>query len=62
MPFTVEVVVEASAERAYAYLADPRNRPAWQSSLRRIESLSGEGEAGSTWVDVTAAGCARGWR
>lgn len=56
MPFTVAVEVAAPPEQAYAYLADPRNRPAWQSSLRRIENLVGTGDAGSTWVDVTSAG------
>ena len=45
------------AEAAYDYLADPRNRPAWQSSLRRIERLSGtEVRVGQRWVDVTVPG------
>lgn len=51
MPFPVP------AERAYAYLADPRNRPAWQSSLRAVADVvpadDGVRAAGTTWVDVT---------
>ncbi|MBM9458493.1 SRPBCC family protein [Nocardioides sp. zg-536] len=46
-------------QRAFAYLADPRNRPAWQSSLRRVEDLrpgpdGAPSGAGATWTDVTA--------
>ena len=48
---------DVSAETAFAYLVDPRNRPEWQSSLRRVEQLSTETPAvGQTWVDVTAPG------
>lgn len=36
----------------FAYLADPRNRPAWQSSLRAIADLA-VGDATSTAADVT---------
>lgn len=50
VPFPVPV------ERALAYLADPRNRPAWQSSLRRVEDVRGEVGVGQTWVDVTTPG------
>lgn len=43
---------------ARAYLADPRNRPAWQSSLRAVADVvpGRDGEAGgveATWTDVT---------
>jgi hypothetical protein len=42
---------------AFAYLVDPRNRPEWQSSLRRIEQLSCERpQVGQTWIDVTGPG------
>jgi uncharacterized protein YndB with AHSA1/START domain len=53
----VEVGFAQPIARVYAYLADPRNRPAWQTSLRRIELL-GEGppRVGLTWIDVTSAG------
>ena len=40
---------------AFAYLADPRNRPEWQSSLRRVELLDeGEPRVGMRWRDHTA--------
>lgn len=42
---------------AFDYLVDPRTRPEWQSSLRRIEQLSSETpQVGQTWVDVTVPG------
>ena len=41
---------------AYRYLADPRNRPEWQSSLRGVELLDeGEPRVGMRWRDLTAA-------
>ena len=40
-------------ERAFDYLADPRNRPAWQSSLSRVEGVTGEPRVGQRWIDVT---------
>lgn len=52
----VEVELPAPVDAAYAYLSDPANRPAWQSSLRRVEDVCGGGEAGSTWTDVTVLG------
>lgn len=57
------VVAEGAAppETTYAYLADPRTRPAWQSSLRGIDDLRPPadreiGDVGTTWTDVTSAG------
>ncbi len=44
-----------SAETAFDYLADPANRAAWQSSLLRVEDVSGPVAVGQSWVDVTAA-------
>ena len=42
---------------AYAYLADPRNRPEWQSSLKRVDLLDqGEPRTGMRWRDVTEVG------
>lgn len=38
------------ADRAFAYLADPRNRPQWQSSLRSVVDVRRDGAA---WTDVT---------
>jgi hypothetical protein len=41
---------------AFAYLADPRNRPEWQSSLRAVELLDeGEPRVGMRWRDLTSA-------
>jgi hypothetical protein len=40
---------------AFAYLADPRNRPEWQSSLRAVEVLDeGEPRVGMRWRDLTS--------
>ena len=44
------------AEVAFDYLVDPRNRPEWQSSLRRVEDVDGEPRVGQRWVDVTTPG------
>jgi hypothetical protein len=41
---------------AFDYLVDPVNRPAWQSSLRRVEDVDGEPRVGQTWTDVTTPG------
>jgi uncharacterized protein YndB with AHSA1/START domain len=43
-------------EVAFDYLADPRNRPEWQSSLKRVEHVDGDPRVGQTWVDVTKPG------
>ena len=43
-------------EVAFDYLADPRHRPEWQSSLARVEDVDGEPRVGQTWVDVTTPG------
>ena len=49
--------LDVPVEVAFEYLVDPRNRPQWQSSLRRIENLSDPTPAvGQTWTDVTALG------
>jgi uncharacterized membrane protein len=46
------VFVAAPRQRVYDYLADPRNRPEWQASLRRVELLDdGPPRAGTRWVD-----------
>jgi hypothetical protein len=44
------------AEVAFGYLADPGNRPAWQSSLSRVDDVDGEPRVGQTWTDVTKPG------
>jgi hypothetical protein len=54
------VSFDVPADVAFDYLVDPRNRPEWQSSLRRVEGVSdphvGEPRVGQTWVDVTGPG------
>lgn len=51
---------EAPPDVVFDYLADPRNRPAWQSSLRSVELLDpvdgSPPRVGMRWVDRTAAG------
>lgn len=50
------VAFAVPVEVAFAYLADPRNRPEWQSSLRRVEMLDdGMPRVGMRWRDHTAA-------
>jgi hypothetical protein len=53
----VEVGFAQPLAVVFDYLADPRNRPAWQGSLRRIAMTDdGPPRVGLTWVDVTTAG------
>ncbi|WP_460691318.1 SRPBCC family protein [Nocardioides flavus (ex Wang et al. 2016)] len=55
MSVTVELPV--SAEAAFRYLCDPRNRPEWQSSLRSVEvPADEEPHVGQTWCDNTSVG------
>ena len=42
-----------SPEIAFDYLADPVNRPEWQSSLRAVEGIDGPVGVGQSWIDVT---------
>jgi uncharacterized protein YndB with AHSA1/START domain len=58
MPREVRGTVEFGVPRevAFDYLADPRNRPEWQSSLRRVSAVDGEPRVGQTWVDETKPG------
>jgi hypothetical protein len=42
---------------AFAYLADPANRPEWQSSLRSVDLIdAGPPRVGQRWRDRTAPG------
>lgn len=52
----VAIAFPVSREVAFDYLADPANRPAWQSSLAGVEDVDGEVRVGQTWVDVTTPG------
>lgn len=54
----LSVTFPVPPDRAFAYLADPRNRPDWQSSLRAVADVvpAAGGSltaAGVTWTDVT---------
>jgi uncharacterized membrane protein len=45
-----EVVVAKPVELVFPFLADPRNRPRWQASLRSVEMLTdGEPRVGMCW-------------
>ena len=49
--------VAAPRPAVFSYLADPRNRPEWQASLREVELLDeGEPFVGMRWVDRVKAG------
>jgi hypothetical protein len=50
------VAFAVPAEVAFDYLVDPRNRPEWQLSLRRVEDVTGLPSVGQTWTDVTKPG------
>lgn len=46
------VFVPAPRQQVYDYFADPRNRPQWQASLRRVDVLDdGPPRAGTRWID-----------
>jgi uncharacterized protein YndB with AHSA1/START domain len=47
---------DVSAERAFDYLVEPRNRAEWQSSLRRVDEVTGDPRVGQRWIDVTVPG------
>ena len=45
-------VVRAPRQHVFDYLADPRNRPEWQASLRSVDVLdAGQPRVGMRWVD-----------
>lgn len=50
------VAFDVPFEVAFDYLVDPRNRPEWQQSLRRVEGVDTAPSVGQTWVDVTRIG------
>jgi uncharacterized protein YndB with AHSA1/START domain len=54
---TFSLVVAAPPPAVFDYLAEPRNRPEWQSSLRAVELLTdGPTGVGTRWLDRTAVG------
>ena len=54
VPFPVPAAV------AFDYLADPRNRPQWQSTLARVEDVAGDPRVGQRWTDVIILGLRAG--
>jgi uncharacterized protein YndB with AHSA1/START domain len=50
------VAFAVSCEVAFDYLADPRHRAEWQTSLARVEDVVGDVRVGQTWTDVTKPG------
>ena len=53
---TTQVEYDVPVDVAFAYLADPRNRPEWQSSLKAVDLLDeGEPRVGMRWLDLTSA-------
>jgi Polyketide cyclase / dehydrase and lipid transport len=53
----MQVRFRVSAEEAFDYTVDPRNRPEWQSSLSEVQvDDDGPPRVGQTWTDVTKAG------
>jgi hypothetical protein len=56
MRFGGRVEFHCDRETAFDYLVDPRRRPEWQFSLRRVSEVDGEPRVGQTWVDETKAG------
>jgi len=52
---TTTVRYGVPVHEAFSYLADPRNRPEWQSSLRGVELIDeGDPRPGFRWRDLTA--------
>lgn len=57
MRFHVEVVLPHPPAQVFGLLSDPRRRPEWQASLRRVELVdTGPPGLGTRWYDVTAVG------
>ena len=52
---TTTLRYDVPVSAAFEYLADPRHRPEWQSSLRQVELLDeGAPHVGMRWRDITA--------
>ncbi len=50
------IAFAVAPEVAFDYLVDPANRPEWQSSLAKVEDVSGPIGVGQSWIDVTRPG------
>jgi hypothetical protein len=50
MRFAFDQVIRQPLTKVYPYLAEPRNRPTWQSTLRRVDMLTqGPLGCGTRW-------------
>ena len=55
--FSVTLDLPHEPAALFRYLAEPRNRPEWQSSLRAVADIDeGEPHAGMQWRDITKVG------
>jgi uncharacterized protein YndB with AHSA1/START domain len=55
--FSVTLELPHPPSRVFRFLADPRNRPLWQASLRAVSEVDeGEPCTGMWWYDVTKVG------
>jgi uncharacterized protein YndB with AHSA1/START domain len=55
--FSVTLEMPHPPSQVFRFLADPRNRPLWQASLRSVEDVDdGEPRVGTRWRDVTKVG------
>ena len=55
--FTVTVDLPHPPPSVFDFLADPRNRPLWQASLRSVTDVdTGGPQVGTHWRDVTKVG------
>jgi uncharacterized protein YndB with AHSA1/START domain len=55
--FTVTLELPHPPATLFRFLAEPRNRPLWQSSLRAVTEVDqGEPHRGMQWRDVTRLG------
>lgn len=55
--FSVDVDLPQVPSELFRFLAEPRNRPLWQSTLRSVTEIDeGEPHPGMQWRDVTKIG------
>jgi uncharacterized protein YndB with AHSA1/START domain len=55
--FTVTIDLPHPPEELFQFLAEPRNRPLWQHSLRTVTDVDeGQPHVGQQWRDVTKVG------
>jgi uncharacterized protein YndB with AHSA1/START domain len=55
--FTVTLELPHPPATLFRFLADPRNRPRWQASLRTVTDVdAGDPKPGMQWRDVTRVG------